>query len=72
MTLIFDNSDKQRSPPLLVSSDRVSIQRVVADGKSKYTMNGRTETADKIKGMFMGMHLNVNNPHFLVMQGRIA
>ena len=72
VTLIFDNSDKSRSPPQLVNSDRVTITRQVADGKSKYTLNGRTETADKIKGMFMGMHLNVNNPHFLVMQGRIA
>ena len=72
VTFTFDNSDKKRSPPQLVASDRVIICRIVAEGKSKYTLNGRTETADKIKGMFMGMHLNVNNPHFLVMQGRIA
>ena len=72
VTITFDNSDKNSSPLTLKQFDRVIICRVVADGKSKYTINGRTETADKIKSMFMGMHLNVNNPHFLVMQGRIA
>jgi structural maintenance of chromosome 2 len=44
----------------------------VAEGKSKYVLNGRTETADKVKAMFMAIQLNVNNPHFMVMQGRIA
>ena len=48
------------------------MSRLVSDGKSKYSLNGRTETADRIKSMFMGLQLNVNNPHFLVMQGRIA
>lgn len=46
--------------------------RTIAEGKSKYTLNGRTETSEKIKSIFMGVQLNVNNPHFLVMQGRIA
>lgn len=35
-------------------------------------MNGKVETADKIKSLFMQVQLNVNNPHFLVMQGRIV
>ena len=44
----------------------------MAEGKSKYVLNGRVETADKIKQMFMSISLNVNNPHFLIMQGRIT
>ena len=72
VTLIFDNHDKKRSPQQFLSCDKVIISRLVADGKSKYTLNGRTEAADKIKAMFMGIQLNVNNPHFMVMQGRIA
>jgi structural maintenance of chromosome 2 len=67
VTLIFDNSDKKRSPPQLTTADRVIITRSVADGKSKYILNGRTETADKVKAMFMSIQLNVNNPHFMVM-----
>ena len=59
-------------PPTLLQFDRVVISRTVTEGKSKYVLNGRAETQDKIKNMFMGMQLNVNNLHFLVMQGRIA
>jgi len=67
VTLIFDNSNKKQSPPTLLQFDRVVISRTVTEGKSKYVLNGRAETQDKIKNMFMGMQLNVNNPHFLVM-----
>ncbi len=57
---------------MLRDADRITITRTISDGKSKYNLNGRTETSDKIKSIFMGVQLNVNNPHFLVMQGRIA
>lgn len=30
------------------------------------------EQADKMRQLFMSVQLNVNNPHFMVMQGRIA
>jgi structural maintenance of chromosome 2 len=72
VTIIFDNSNKKVSPEELKHFDKIVISRTVTEGKSKYVLNGRAETADKVKSMFMGMNLNVNNPHFLVMQGMIA
>lgn len=40
--------------------------------KSLYYLNGRKETADKIRTIFLSVQLNVNNPHFLIMQGQIT
>ena len=72
VTLVFDNTNKRTSPPTLMGEDKVVVTRSIFDGKSKYVLNGKVETADKIKSLFMQIQLNVNNPHFLVMQGRIA
>ena len=67
MTIVFDNTNKKTSPPALVGEDKVVVSRSIAEGKSKYVLNGRVETADKIKSIFLQVQLNVNNPHFLVM-----
>ena len=72
VTIIFDNRDKASSPLALVGEDRIVVTRQVFDGKSKFIMNGRTEQADKMRQLFMSVSLNINNPHFMVMQGRIA
>ena len=72
VTIVFDNTNKKTSPPILVGEDKIVITRQIFDGKSKYVLNGKVETGDKIKSLFMQVQLNVNNPHFLVMQGRIA
>ena len=72
VTIVFDNSDKRQSPQTLAGEDKIVVTRQISEGKSKYVLNGRVETGDKIKSMFMQVQLNVNNPHFLVMQGRIA
>jgi structural maintenance of chromosome 2 len=44
----------------------------VIGGKNKYMINGRTVQPSDIKDMFHSVQLNVNNPHFLIMQGRIT
>ncbi len=72
VTIVFDNTNKKTSPPTMMSEDKIVISRSIFEGKSKYVMNGKVETADKIKSLFMQVQLNVNNPHFLVMQGRIV
>ncbi len=41
-------------------------------GKSKYYLNGSNATNEKIKGLFQSVQLNVNNPHFLIMQGKVT
>ena len=55
VTITFDNSNKEKSPDMLKEFNKVVVSRLVADGKSKYSLNGRTETADRIKSMFMGL-----------------
>lgn len=41
-------------------------------GKNKYIINGKTVQPSDVKDMFHSVQLNVNNPHFLIMQGRIT
>jgi hypothetical protein len=35
-------------------------------------INGKTVQQSEIQNMFHSVQLNVNNPHFLIMQGRIT
>ena len=41
-------------------------------GKSKYYLNGSNASNEKIKQIFQSVQLNVNNPHFLIMQGKVT
>jgi hypothetical protein len=43
--------------------------QVVLAGKSKYVINGRTVPQSQVVNLFHSVSLNVNNPHFLIMQG---
>ena len=46
--------------------------QVVIGGKNKYIINGRTVQQGDVQNVFHSVQLNVNNPHFLIMQGRIT
>lgn len=35
-------------------------------------VNGVTVTQERVDTLFQSVHLSVNNPHFLIMQGRIT
>jgi len=72
VTIVFDNTDKKRSPPGYAMEDELRITRSIEEGKTKYTINGKTETTEKIKNLFLSVSLNINNPHFMVQQGRIS
>ncbi len=41
-------------------------------GKNKYLINGQAVQASQVQNLFHSVQLNVNNPHFLIMQGRIT
>ncbi|KAH9364372.1 hypothetical protein HPB48_000335 [Haemaphysalis longicornis] len=41
-------------------------------GSNKYLINGVTATSNRVQDLFGSVQLNVNNPHFLIMQGRIT
>jgi len=44
----------------------------VIGGKNKYMINNQTVQASQVQNLFHSVQLNVNNPHFLIMQGRIT
>ncbi len=41
-------------------------------GKNKYLINGSNIQNNRVQDFFRSVQLNVNNPHFLIMQGRIT
>lgn len=41
-------------------------------GKNKYLINGHVQQLSTVQNLFHSVQLNVNNPHFLIMQGRIT
>jgi structural maintenance of chromosome 2 len=44
----------------------------VIGGKNKYLINGSNVQNSRVSDLFRSVQLNVNNPHFLIMQGRIT
>jgi structural maintenance of chromosome 2 len=67
VTLKFDNSNKEFSPAGYERSDTITVSRSIESNKVKCYINGKLETAEKIRNFFLGVKLNVNNPHFLIM-----
>src|SRR6266542_5232379 len=41
-------------------------------GQSKYMVNGTRTQQKNVGKLFQSVQLNINNPHFLIMQGRIT
>ena len=41
-------------------------------GKNKYLVNGHVAQQKSVENLFQSVQLNVNNPHFLIMQGQIT
>ena len=41
-------------------------------GRNKYMINGRNAKHKQVQDLFQSVQLDVNNPHFLIMQGRIV
>lgn len=41
-------------------------------GRTKYIVNGHNAQQHTVQNLFQSVQLNINNPHFLIMQGRIT
>ena len=41
-------------------------------GKNKYLVNGHNAPPKVVENLFQSVQLNINNPHFLIMQGQIT
>jgi structural maintenance of chromosome 2 len=73
VTIIFNNLDKSRSPVGFENMDSISVSRqVVIGGRNRYLLNGKAAQLQEINNLFHSVQLNINNPHFLIMQGSIT
>ncbi|KAJ0173864.1 hypothetical protein K1T71_011013 [Dendrolimus kikuchii] len=73
VSITFDNRNKSQCPFGYENHDEITVTRqVVMGGKNKYLINGINVQNKRVSDLFCSVQLNVNNPHFLIMQGRIT
>ena len=73
VTIVFNNEDTLNSPIGFQAFKQITVARqIVIGGKNKYMINGHTVTQKAVENLFQSVQLNVNNPHFLIMQGQIT
>jgi structural maintenance of chromosome 2 len=73
VTINFDNSNKDQRPIGYENCKEISVARqIVVAGKGKYMINGKNAQYKQIQDLFCSVQLNINNPNFLIMQGRIT
>ncbi|KAF2259851.1 RecF/RecN/SMC protein [Lojkania enalia] len=73
VTIVFDNRDKKNSPIGFEQYSQISVMRqIVLGGTSKYMINGTRAQQQTVQNLFQSVQLNINNPNFLIMQGRIT
>ncbi|EME31026.1 structural maintenance of chromosome (SMC ATPase family) isoform 2 [Galdieria sulphuraria] len=73
VTIIFNNTNKQQTPPGYENCEKITVTRqILTGGRSKYLVNGHVSQPTAVQNLFQSVQLNVNNPHFLIMQGRIT
>ncbi|KAF2315810.1 hypothetical protein GH714_040349 [Hevea brasiliensis] len=73
VSIVFDNSDRSRSPLGYEDYSEITVTRqIVVGGRNKYLINGKLAQPSQVQNLFHSVQLNVNNPHFLIMQGRIT
>ena len=75
VTIVFNNKEKGngRSPVGFESHDVITVCRqIVIGGRNRYLLNGKTAQLQEVYNLFHSVQLNINNPHFLIMQGSIT
>jgi structural maintenance of chromosome 2 len=73
VTIVFDNSEKDKSPIGFEDQRQISVTRqVVLGGTNKYLINGHRAQQQSVQQLFQSVQLNINNPNFLIMQGQIT
>lgn len=73
VTIVFDNTHKKKSPIGFEEYAQISVTRqIVLGGTSKYLINGHRAQQHTVQNLFQSVQLNINNPNFLIMQGRIT
>lgn len=73
VTITFDNRDKDQSPTGYEHLEEIVIRREVhLNSRTKYYVCGQSVSNTQVSDLFHSVQLNISNPHFLIMQGRIT
>lgn len=73
VTIVFNNANRVKSPIGFADCSQITVTRqIILNGKNKYLMNGHNVQQKAVENLFQSVQLNVNNPHFLIMQGQIT
>jgi structural maintenance of chromosome 2 len=73
VSIVFNNQDLGCSPIGFQDCKQIIVSRqIVLGGKNTFKINGVTVPQNRVEMFFQSVQLNVNNPHFLIMQGRIT
>ncbi|KAJ1961421.1 Structural maintenance of chromosomes protein 2 [Dipsacomyces acuminosporus] len=73
VTVVFRNNDRKASPLGYEDCKQISLTRqIMVGGKNKYMINGHTAQEQAVANMLQSVQLSINNPHFLIMQGKIT
>ncbi|XP_073536274.1 structural maintenance of chromosomes protein 2-like [Phyllobates terribilis] len=73
VSITFENLNKKQSPLGFEAHDEITVTRQVAiGGRNKYLINGFNASVTRVQDLFCSVGLNVNNPHFVIMQGKIT
>lgn len=73
VTIMFDNLEISKSPIGFENSPKISVTRqIILGGSSKYLVNGHKAQQQTVLNLFQSVQLNINNPNFLIMQGKIT
>ncbi|CAD5123741.1 DgyrCDS12059 [Dimorphilus gyrociliatus] len=73
VSIIFDNTDKNNRPIGYEDTNEISITRSIKVNStaSRYTLNGNVSSKEKIEEMLASVRINMKNPTFIILQGRI-
>ncbi|KAJ2322122.1 Structural maintenance of chromosomes protein 2 [Coemansia sp. RSA 2704] len=73
VTVVFQNNDRKTSPLGYEDCKQISLTRqIMVGGKNKYMINGHSAQEQAVANMLQSVQLSINNPHFLIMQGKIT
>ncbi|KAL1922238.1 uncharacterized protein VTP21DRAFT_9777 [Calcarisporiella thermophila] len=73
VTIVFNNDDRSKSPVGFEQYKQITVTRqILIGGRCKYIVNGHNAQQQVVQNLFQSVQLNINNPHFLIMQGRIT
>lgn len=73
VSIKFRCPDKDMRPTGYENCEELLVTRQITKDKvAKFFVNGLSSNLTKVKNLFRSTHLNIENPHFLVKQGRIT